>query len=420
MVKIKEIKARQVFDSRANPTIETEIETNKGKFSAMVPSGASTGKHEAIELRDNAKEFFGKGVLKAVRNVNTIIAKKIVNNNYANQEELDNELIKLDGTKNKSKLGANAVLSTSMAFARAIAKENNLDLHEYFAKKYKAKQLLPIPQMNIINSGKHAGKENDVQEHMIIPAKFNSYSEALRAGIEVYYTLKKSLKQKFGEQGTLLGDEGGFAPKIESLEERLELLLACIREAGYEKKVLIGLDCASSEFYKNEKYTIGKKEYSATELIDYYKELCEKYNIVSIEDGFAEDDFEAWKEFNNKLGKKIQIVGDDILVTNVERIQKAVQEKLCNALLLKINQIGTITEAIEAGETARKNEWKVIVSHRSGETEDNFIADLVVGLGYGQSKFGAPARSERTAKYNRLLKIEENLGTKAIFPKNIL
>jgi enolase len=416
MIKILKVKARQVLDSRGNPTIQAEIKTRLGSFSSIVPSGASTGLHEAIELRDGGKEYFGKGVLKAVQNVNTIISKFIEEKKFDTQEEFDNILISLDGTKNKSRLGANSLLSVSMAFARANAAENNLELYSYINQiSGRKKMCLPMPQLNVINGGKHAGIENDIQEHMFFPAKFKSFSESLRAGVESYHTLKDILKKKFGAQAILLGDEGGFAPKIDSLEKRLELMLTAIEETGYNGKIFLGIDCASSEFFDNGNYKIGKKSFSASELIDFYSELTKKFKIVSIEDGMAEDDWQGWKELNSRLGKKIQIVGDDLLVTNVERISKAVSEKSCNALLLKLNQIGTVSESIKAWEISEKNNWNVVVSHRSGESEDTFISDFAVGLGSGQSKFGAPARSERIAKYNRLIAIEEELGNNANF-----
>jgi len=276
---------------------------------------------------------------------------------------------------------------------------------------------MPIPQLNIMNGGKHAGIDNDIQEHMIMPVRFKTFNEALRAGVEVYHALGKLLKEKFGSQGTLLGDEGGFVPKIDNVEERLELIDTAINNTGYKNKIFIALDCAASEFFYSDYYKIKDKDYSPGELIDFYRNLVKKYRIISIEDGMAEDHWNGWKQLNKELGNKIQIVGDDLLVTNVNRINQAVEEKACNALLLKVNQIGTVTESIEAAELAFKNKWNVVVSHRSGETEDSFIADLVVGLNANQSKFGAPARSERTAKYNRLLSIGEQLGNKAGFAK---
>ncbi|MBS3105789.1 phosphopyruvate hydratase [Candidatus Woesearchaeota archaeon] len=419
--RIKKIKAREVLDSRGNPTVEVNLSTNSCCAKAIVPSGASTGIHEALELRDNGKKRYnGKGVLKAVSNVNKIIAKRIVGLDCRKQREIDNILIELDGTENKSKLGANAILGVSMAVCKAGAICSGKQLYEYIQKLSNSKKLiLPIPQMNVINSGKHAGVENDIQEHMIMPVGFKSFKDALRAGVETYYTLKGILKKKYGANATLLGDEGGFAPPIADVEERLELLLAAIDESGYGGKIKLALDCAASEFYNEEtnEYAIINKKYSNGELIDFYKKLIKKFQVISVEDGFSQDDWNVWQLFSKELGKKIQIVGDDLLATNIGRIKRALERKACNALLLKINQIGTITESIDAANIAFKNKWNVVVSHRSGETEDSFIADLAVGLGANQSKFGAPARSERTAKYNRLLRIEEKLGKKAKFAK---
>ncbi len=412
-MKIISINGQQILDSRGNPTVKAVLETKKGSFSAMVPSGASTGKHEALELRDNGKEFGGKGVLKAVANVNKIIAKKAIGKNFSSQREFDDFLIELDGTPNKGKLGANAILGASMAFSRAMAEEKNTGLFRFLADTAKNKSfVLPAPQLNVLNGGKHAGRENDIQEIMLFPLGFNSYSEALRAGVETYQVLKKTLHKKFGSQATLLGDEGGFAPPISSIEERLELMLDAINEAGYSGKIKVALDCASTEFFANGSYKIGDQRFDSGSLVDFYADMVENYHVVSIEDGMSEDDWAGWAELNKKLGKKIQLVGDDLLVTNVERIKKAVNEKSCNSLLLKVNQFGTVSEAIDAWKLSVDNDWSVIVSHRSGETEDAFIADLCVGLGTGQSKFGAPARSERTAKYNRLLEIESLLAAK--------
>jgi len=417
-MKILGLKAVQILDSRGNPTIKAELTTSKGTFTGSVPSGASTGKYEALEIRDNGAEFAGKGVLKAVGNVSSSIAKQSIGKEFSSQHEIDDLMLKMDHTKNKSSLGANSILSVSMAFARAMATENNQELYEYLGeisgnKNYK----LPIPQLNVINGGRHAGQENDIQEHMLFPINFKSYKDALRAGVETYQIMKKTLHKKFGAIGTLLGDEGGFVPSIDNVNDRLELMLNAIEEAGYKGKIKIGLDCAASEFYKDQKYSIGNKTYSDMDLIDFYSELVEKYEIVSIEDAMDEDDWSGWTALTEKIGNKVQLVGDDLLVTNVDRIEKALAEKACNALLLKINQIGSITESILASELAAKNNWNVVVSHRSGETSDSFIADLVVGLGSGQSKFGAPARSERTVKYNRMLEIEEKLGEKAVFSK---
>ena len=420
--KIKKLRAREVLDSRGNPTVEVDLMTDSCCTTAIVPSGASTGVHEALELRDNNKKrYSGKGVLKAVNNVNNIIAKKIIGYDCTKQREIDNILLELDGKSHKTKLGANAILGVSMAVCKAGAICSNKELYHYVQWTSKSKKLvLPVPQMNIINSGKHAGVENDIQEHMILPNGFRNFNDALRAGVEVYHVLKNVLKREYGAKSILLGDEGGFAPPIENVEKRLDLLMDSIKEAGYAGKIKLALDCAASEFYneKEKKYAITGKDYGRGELIDFYDDLITSYPIVSIEDGFAQDDWDGWKSFTKELGNKIQIVGDDLLVTNSMRIKKALNDGACNALLLKVNQIGTVTEAIDAANISFKNRWNVVVSHRSGETEDSFIADLVVGLGAGQSKFGAPARSERTAKYNRLLRIEDELGKKAKFAGN--
>ena len=417
--KIKKIKAREVLDSRGNPTIEVDLITKQCCAKSIVPSGTSTGIHETLELRDNDKNRYnGKGVLKAVSNVNNIIAKKLIGLDCRKQREIDNILVELDGTENKSHLGANSILGVSMAVCKVSSICSNKQFYEYIQKLSNTKKLLlPIPQMNVINSGKHVGVENDVQEHMIVPIKFKTFSDALRAGIETYHALKNILKQKYGTKATLLGDEGGFAPTIKNVGERLEVLLKAIDNSGYSGKIKLALDCAASEFFKGDKYKINHKEFSKGELIDLYTELVKKYPIISIEDAFAQDDWEGWRLFNKELGQKIQIVGDDLLVTNIMRIRKALEEKACNALLLKVNQIGTVTEAIDAANISFKNKWNIVVSHRSGETEDSFIADLAVGLGATQCKFGAPARGERTAKYNRLLRIEEELGKRAKFAR---
>ena len=417
--KIKKIKAREVLDSRGNPTIEVNLLTSSCSAKSIVPSGASTGIHEALELRDNDKKRYqGKGVLKAVSNVSKIIAKKLIGKDCRKQREIDNSLVELDGTENKAKLGANAILGVSMAACKAGAICSKKEFYEYVQQLSNSKKLvLPIPQMNVVNSGKHVGVNNDIQEHMIIPIGFKNFCDALRAGVETYHTLKSMLKEKYRAKATLLGDEGGFAPPINDVEERLELLLKAIDICGYNKKIKLALDCAASEFYdeKNERYVIANKKYSKEQLIDFYKNLIRKYPIVSIEDGMSQDDWEGWSMLNKEIGKKVQIVGDDLLVTNIRRIKRALNHKSCNALLLKVNQIGTVTEALDAAKISFDNKWNVVVSHRSGETEDNFIADLCVGIGANQSKFGAPARSERTAKYNRLLEIEEKLGNKAKF-----
>ena len=419
MPKIKKIHAREVLDSRGNPTVEAVVFTDSAAAGAIAPSGASTGVHEVLELRDNdGKRFNGKGVLKAVENINKLIAKKLVGEDCTKQRHIDNALIELDGTENKSRLGANAILAVSMAVCKTGAVSSKRPLYRHLGDISGNKKLtLPVPQMNIINSGRHAEIENDIQEHMILPVSFKSFSEALRAGIETYHHLKKILKEKHGAKETLLGDEGGFSPHILDIEKRLELMLDAVKEAGYSGKIKLGLDCAASEFFRDNKYNIHGKKFSKYELTDFYKNLIKKFPIVSIEDGMAQDDWEGWGLLNKEMGSKIQLVGDDLLVTNIKRIQMALSHKACNALLLKVSQIGTVTEAIDAANIAIKNRWNVVVSHRSGETEDTFIADLAVGLGASQSKFGAPARGERTAKYNQLLRIEEELGSRAIFSK---
>ncbi len=417
--RIKSVKAREVLDSRGNPTVEADLWVNGQCFRSMVPSGASTGIHEALELRDNNfKRFSGKGVLKAVDNINKSIAKKLAGFDCTKQREIDSMLIELDGTQNKSKLGANAILAVSMAACIAGSTFSKQTLYNYISRLSGSRKiLLPVPQMNVINSGRHAGVENDIQEHMILPIGFRSFSDALRAGVETYHTLKLILKKKYGAKSILLGDEGGFAPPIENIEDRLEIMLQAIKESGYSGKIKLGLDCAASEFYDegSNQYNILNKKHTPGELTDFYEDLLGKYPVISIEDGFSQDDWHGWKQFTLKLGGRIQIVGDDLLVTNLRRIKKAIDEKSCNALLLKVNQIGTVTESVDAANLAFKNKWNVVVSHRSGETEDSFIADLVVGIGANQSKFGAPARSERNAKYNSLLRIEEELGKKAKF-----
>ena len=417
MSKIKRVVAREVLDSRGNPTLEVNVITDNAVAKSFVPSGASTGSHEALELRDGDKaRYGGKGVLKAINNVNTVISRKLTGMDCQSQRKIDELMIELDGTENKSKLGANAIVGVSMAACKAGAFHKNMRLFEYIKEISGSKKFsLPIPQLNIMNGGKHAGIDNDMQEHMIIPVKFKTFSEALRAGTEVYHELGRLLKKKFGSQGILLGDEGGYVPKIDNVDGRLELIDRAINNTGYKNKIFMALDCAASEFFYSDYYKIKGKEYSPGQLIDFYKKLIKSYKIISIEDGMAEDHWNGWKQLNKELGSKIQIVGDDLLVTNVDRISQATEDKACNALLLKVNQIGTVTEAIEAANLAFKNKWNVVVSHRSGETEDSFIADLVVGLNSNQSKFGAPARSERTAKYNRLLSIEEQLGKKAGF-----
>ncbi|MDD4353741.1 MAG: phosphopyruvate hydratase, partial [Candidatus Nanoarchaeia archaeon] len=397
---------------------ECEIKTKKGIFKAMVPSGASKGRYEAVELRDNdLNRFNGKGVLKAVNNVNTIINKKITGMNELNQEEIDKIMIELDGTSNKSNLGANAILSVSMAVSRAAANYNNQELFEYIKELSKSKKkIMPIPSLNIINGGKHAGNELGIQEFMIFPKKAVSFKEAMRQSCEIYQELKSTLVRTYGLSAINVGDEGGFAPQINNAEQALKLINNSIKEKKLEGLVDINLDCAATEMKEREKYNINFKSkksllMSNDELMEYYNNLISKFPIFSIEDPFAEDD---WKSFSNitKKFKKNQIVGDDLLVTNSERIKKAIELKACNCLLLKINQIGTITESIKSARLAMSNDMKVMVSHRSGETEDDYIADFAVGIGANQIKSGAPNRSERLSKYNRLMKIEDISGFK--------
>ncbi len=418
MSKILKIRSREILDCRGNPTVEADVYTGKGLSRASVPSGASTGKYEACELRDGGRRYLGQGVLNAVGNVNNVIAKKIVGQDCKKQKEADELMIDLDGTPNKSNLGANAILAVSMAVCKAGALESNLPLYEYIAKLVDSRGVtLPIPQMNVINGGMHAGLKNDFQEHMIIPVGAKTYSDALRMCSETYHTLKKNLKEKFGSSAILVGDEGGFVPPLKSVDERLKFMSEAIEELGYTKEFGLSIDAASSEFYSKGRYSIMEKDYSSAELTDFYSELCEKFRIISIEDGLSEDDWDGWIKLKSSLGKKIQLVGDDLLVTDAERIRKAIKLDACNALLLKLNQIGTVTEALDAFRSARGSGWNVIVSHRSGSTEETFFADLVVGLDAGEFKYGAPARSERTCNYNQLLRIEEELGEKARYSK---
>jgi len=413
-LRILRVTGRQVLDSRGNPTVEAEVYTVDGVFSAIVPSGASTGEREALELRDGRRMYLGKSVFKAVENIEEVIAPEILGMNVLSQKEIDEKMIELDGTKTKSNLGANAILAVSMAVCRAGAAADNKPLYMHLANlSGRRGDIMPTMQLNVMNGGKHAGLENDIQEQMIMSTGAHSYSEALQIGVEVYHVLKNVLKDKFGHQGILLGDEGGFVPKVFNVEERLDLMMKAIEEAGYLEEISLALDAASSEFYRDEKYNLYDKIYSSGELIDFYSYLGSKYPILSLEDGMAENDWAGWKELTSKLGGKLNIVGDDLLVTNTTYIRKAMKEKSCNALLLKLNQIGTVTESIEAATLSFKNNWQVIVSHRSGETEDAFIADLAVGLDAGQSKFGGLARSDRNSKYNQLLRIEDTLGERA-------
>ncbi|KAF9516002.1 hypothetical protein BS47DRAFT_1327711 [Hydnum rufescens UP504] len=426
---ITKIHARQIFDSRGNPTVEVDLYTSKGRFRAAVPSGASTGVHEAVELRDGDKsQYVGKGVSKAVSNVNQLIAPELIKSGLkvTNQKAIDDFLIELDGSANKGKLGANAILGVSIAVAEAGAAEKEVPLYQHLAELsgVKPPYVLPVPAFNVINGGSHAGNKLAFQEFMLLPTGADSFTEALKIGTETYHTLKKVINSKYGIDATNVGDEGGFAPNVSGAEESLELLIEAIKKAGYEGKIKIALDVASSEFYKEGKYDLDFKNpnsdptkwISGKELADFYIGLVKKYPIVSIEDPFDQDDWEAWTHFTKESG--IQIVGDDLTVTNPARIHTAIEKKACNGLLLKVNQIGTVSESIQAAQLSRSDGWGVMVSHRSGETENTFIADLVVALGVGQIKTGAPARSERVAKYNALLRIEEEItasGTKPVF-----
>jgi len=419
------IVARSIFDSRGNPTVEVDIYTEKGLFRAGVPSGASTGIHEALELRDNIKsEFMGKGVKQAVKNVNEIIAPALIaqNFNVTDQRKIDEFMLSLDGTKNKSKLGANAILGVSIAVCKAGAVEKGVPLYRHIADLAGHKEIImPVPAFNVINGGSHAGNKLAMQEFMLLPTGASTFSEAMRMGSEVYHNLKAVIKGKYGLDACNVGDEGGFAPNIQDNMEGLELLKTAIEKAGYTGKVQIGMDVAASEFYADGNYNLDFKSkqpnpesiVTPDALANIYKEMIAKYPVISIEDAFEQDDWAAWSKFHSEVG--IQLVGDDLTVTNTERINLAIERKACNCLLLKVNQIGSVTESIDSCKLAQSNGWGVMVSHRSGETEDAFIADLVVGLGTGQIKTGAPCRSERLSKYNQLLRIEEELGANARF-----
>lgn len=425
---ISKVFARYIYDSRGNPTVEVDLTTVLGTFRAAVPSGASTGALEALELRDNdPKKWGGKGVLKAVANVNDIIAPAVVKANLdvTDQRALDDFLLKLDGTDNKNKLGANAILGVSLAAARAAAAQKKVPLYEHIRSIAggHTPYVLPLPCQNVLNGGVHAGGHLAFQEFMLAPIGFTNFADALRAGSEIYHILKKHAQKRYGSSAGNVGDEGGIAPDLDTAEEALDLIVESIDAAGYTGKVKIAIDPASSEFYKDGKYDLdfknpdadGSKKLSYEQLTDYYAELVEKYPIVSFEDPLAEDDWEGWKHFYSKLSDKVQIVADDLTVTNKKIVAKAIELKAANALLVKVNQIGTVTESIDAAKLAYGAGWGVKVSHRSGETEDTFIADLVVGIRAGQIKTGAPQRSERLAKLNQLLRIEEELGDKAIY-----
>ncbi len=413
---IVEIVAREVLDSRGNPTVEAEVHLHDGTMGrAIVPSGASTGKFEALELRDGDKSRYkGKGVLKAVKNIEEVIAPKLIGMNALDQILIDKLLLDLDGTENKSKLGANAILAVSMACARAAAEFFGVPLYRYLGGV--SARVLPVPFMNVINGGKHADNNLDIQEFMIVPAGAPSFKEALRYGAEVFHTLKKILHD--AGHVTAVGDEGGFAPNLKNNEEAIQVLINAIEEAGYKpgEDVFIALDSAASSFYNDGKYLVDGREMSSDELVEYYVNLVEKYPIISIEDPFDEEDWEAFVKFTEKVGDKVQIVGDDLYVTNIKRLQKGVEMKASNSILIKLNQIGSVTETLETIDYAKKNNMTYVISHRSGETEDTFIADLAVATNSGMIKTGSLSRSERIAKYNRLLRIEEELGDVAVYP----
>jgi enolase len=419
---IIEVHARQILDSRGNPTVEVDVLTDDGAMGrAAVPSGASTGIHEAVELRDNdKKKYVGKGVLKAVKNVNTLISDAIVGFDITQQAAIDEALIALDGTPNKSKLGANAMLAVSMAVAKAAAEEAALPLFRYIGGTNA--KTLPIPMMNILNGGAHADNKIDFQEFMVMPVGASSFSEGLRWGVEIFHTLKSVLKKK--GYSTNVGDEGGFAPNIQSNEEAIETVLAAISAAGYKtgSQIVIAMDAANSELWdaKKKKYIFHKssgKVMSSDELVKYWEKWVKQYPIASIEDGMAEDDWNGWKALTQAVGSKCQLVGDDLFVTNVDRLQTGIDKKIANGLLVKVNQIGTLTETINAVTLAQHNGYNTIMSHRSGETEDTTIADLAVALNCGQIKTGSASRTDRIAKYNQLIRIEEMLGSTAIYPK---
>jgi enolase len=412
---ITEIRSREILDSRGNPTVEAEVYLESGHFGrASVPSGASTGIHEALELRDGDKtRYLGRGVKNAVKNVNEIIAPELIGRDALSQENIDSILIELDGTPNKSRLGANAILAVSLAVAKAAANFLGLPLYRYIGGV--SAKTLPVPFMNIINGGKHADNPLDFQEFLIVPAGSNSFKEALRMGAETFHTLKKVLQTK--GLNTNVGDEGGFAPNLSTNEEAIECIIEAIEKANYKpgKDIFIAIDVASSNIYEDGQYTFGGKKYTPDELISYYDVLLSKYPIISIEDGMAEDDWDNWKTLTERLGNKVQLIGDDIFVTNITRFSKGIEMGVANSILIKVNQIGTLSETLATIEMAKRAGYTAMISHRSGETEDTTIADLVVATGCGQIKTGAPSRTDRVAKYNQLLRIEEDLGSVASY-----
>jgi enolase len=417
MATIKKITAREILDSRGNPTVEVDVRLGNGILGrAAVPSGASTGSREAIELRDgDKKRYLGKGVLKAVANVNIIIAPKLIGMDPRKQKQIDSLMIKLDGTENKARLGANAILGVSLAVAKAAAQDKGVSIFKYLGGDNARR--IPVPFLNILNGGKHADNNVDIQEFMIVPKGARSFSDALRMAAETYHTLKSVLKSK--GLSTAVGDEGGFAPNLSSNEEAIKVILTAIEKAGYRpgKDISIALDTAASEMIEDGKYILraDNRRLTSEEMVKFYENLVSKYPIVSIEDGLSEEDWDGWKILTKRLGKKVQLVGDDIFVTNPKILAEGIKQKVANSILIKLNQIGTLTETLETVEMAKKAGYTCVFSHRSGETEDAFLADVAVATNAGQLKTGAPARSERTAKYNQLLRIEEELGKKAVF-----
>ena len=426
--KIEVVYGREILDSRGNPTVEVEVTLEGGiRGKASVPSGASTGEHEVLELRDgDRKRYLGKGVLRAVRNVNEIIGPEIIGQDVTGQAKIDHLMIDLDGTDNKTKLGANAILGVSLAVARAAAKGLDLPLYQYIRESYQLPVIdyrLPIPMMNVINGGRHAANNLDIQEFMIVPLGANSFREALRMGVEVFHNLKLSLVEK--GYSTAVGDEGGFAPDLGSNEEAIQVILEGIERAGYRpgQDVWVALDSAASEFYREDKYVLSMEknlERSSNEMVNFYEDLVDEYHIISIEDGLAEDDWDGWANLTKRLGDRAQIVGDDIFVTNIKRLKRGIASGVANSILIKLNQIGTLTETIRVIEAASRAGYTTVISHRSGETEDTFIADLAVAVNSGQIKTGSASRGERMAKYNQLLRIEEELGPKAVFKGKVL
>jgi len=419
---ITKIHARQILDSRGNPTVEVDVQTKKGYFGrAAVPSGASTGEHEAVELRDGGSSFMGKGVSKAVKNVNSIISKDIIGMSVFEQEMIDKKMIDLDGTPNKSKLGANAILGISLAVAKAAAAESQIPLYEYIGGN--GVRTLPVPMMNIINGGSHSDAPVAFQEFMIVPVKAKTFTHAMQMGTEIFHNLKKVLNDR--NLSTAVGDEGGFAPKLDGTEDAIDVISIAVENAGYKfgDEIMIALDCASAEFYENGKYVYSKFEgdtgttRTSKQQADYLAGLVDKYPIISIEDGMDENDWEGWKYLTEKIGAKVQLVGDDLFVTNVKRLQKGIEKNIANSILIKVNQIGTLTETIAAVKMAHDAGYTSVMSHRSGETEDNTIADLAVALSTRQIKTGSASRSDRMAKYNQLLRIEEELGESAFYPQ---